>query len=64
MSNIEIPLNRLFEKHRIVFWFDTDKELRVDFEQLELAGVEKVELLGNEFGVTHRILRSVPLINS
>jgi uncharacterized protein (TIGR02687 family) len=60
MSNIQDPLARLFAKHRIVFWFDSDKELRKDFEQLELAGVEKIELLGNEFGVKHRILRECP----
>ncbi len=60
MSNIQDPLARLFAKHRIVFWFDTDKDLRKDFEQLELAGVEKIELVGNEFGVKHRILREHP----
>jgi hypothetical protein len=34
----------------MVFWFDTDKEFRVDFEQLMLDGVERIKLLGNGFG--------------
>jgi uncharacterized protein (TIGR02687 family) len=60
MNNIQDPLARLFQKHRIVFWFDTDKSLRHEFEQLDLAGVEKIELAGNEFGVKYRILREQP----
>lgn len=60
MSNIHSPLARLFEKHRIVFWFDTDRELRNDFEQLNLAGVEKIDVVNNEFGIKHQILRERP----
>jgi len=57
MSNIQDPLTRLFKKHRIVFWYDTDKELRADYESLDLPSVEKIELDNNEFNVKHRILR-------
>ncbi|MDP2829497.1 MAG: BREX-1 system phosphatase PglZ type A [Sulfuricellaceae bacterium] len=53
-------LTRLFEKHRIVFWYDNLHELRADYEALELPGIEKVELTNNEFGVKHRILREQP----
>lgn len=60
MSNIHSPLARLFEKHRIVFWFDTDRELRNDFEQLDLPGVEKIDVVNNEFGIKHQILRERP----
>ena len=41
---INQALNRLFDKHRIIFWYDVKKELRADFESLELDGVEKVEI--------------------
>ena len=57
MSNIQDPLTRLFKKHRIIFWYDTNKELRSDFESVELPGVEKIELINNEFTVKYRILR-------
>ena len=53
-------LNRLFERHRIVFWNDTKLELREEFDSLQLEGVEKVELVNNEFGVKYHILREQP----
>ena len=60
MDNILNALNRLFEKHRIVFWYDAKQELRQEFEDLLLPGVETIELLNNEFGVKHLILREKP----
>ena len=53
-------LNRLFERHRIVFWNDTKRELRKEFDALLLEGVEKIELDNNEFGVKYHILREKP----
>ena len=60
--NIRIAqaLANLFDRHRIVFWYDAKKELRNDFEALSLPGVEKLELANNEFGVKHKILREQP----
>lgn len=62
MSNTKITqaLTNLFDKQRIVFWYDTRLEFRADFETLELPGVEKIELANNEFGVKHRLLREQP----
>ncbi|NCO66925.1 MAG: hypothetical protein GW874_10065, partial [Solirubrobacter sp.] len=59
-KQIAQALQRLFERHRIVFWNDTNRELRSDFDALKLAGVEKIELTNNEFGVKYRILREQP----
>ena len=59
-SNITAALLKQFEKHRIVFWYDDKKELRSDFESLDLPGIEKIELTNNEFGVKYRILREQP----
>jgi len=59
-SRIHQALNKLFEKHRIVFWYDAKKELRADYDALDLAGVEKIDLTNNEFGVKYRILREQP----
>ncbi len=44
---IEKALSRLFEKHRVVFWYDEKQELRKAFEALELPDVEKVEIDNN-----------------
>ena len=62
MSNSKISqaLQALFEKHRIVFWYDAKDEFKADFEQLQLHGVEKIQLNNNEFGVKHRLLRQEP----
>ena len=59
-NRIVQALNKLFERHRIVFWYDTKRELRNSFEALNMQGVEKIELLNNEFGVKHRVLREQP----
>jgi uncharacterized protein (TIGR02687 family) len=59
-SRIAQALSRLFERHRIVFWHDTKRELREEFDSMQLAGVEKVELVNNEFGVKYHILREKP----
>ncbi|BAW25722.1 MULTISPECIES: BREX-1 system phosphatase PglZ type A [Pseudomonas] len=62
MSNPKITqaLTNLFEKQRIVFWYDNRLEFRSDFKALELPGVEKIELANNEFCVKYRILREQP----
>ena len=62
MSNAKIQqaLGNLFEKQRIVFWYDARREFRADFESLVLPGVEKIKLTNNEFGVKYRVLREQP----
>ena len=59
-DKITQALSRLFERHRIVFWYDAKQELRHSFEGLNISGVEKIELLNNEFGVKYRVLRGQP----
>lgn len=59
-NRIEYALVRLFESHRIVFWYDEKQELRDEFENLEFDNVEKVELNNNEFTLKHRMLREEP----
>lgn len=62
MSNTKITqaLNNLFDKQRIVFWYDTRLEFRADFDTLELPDVEKIELTNNELSVKYRLLREQP----
>jgi hypothetical protein len=59
-SRIEQALRRLFDKHRIVFWYDAKRELRADFEAVSLEGVGKLKIANNEFGIKHHILREQP----
>ena len=59
-NRIAQALTKKFDKHRIVFWYDTKQELRADFDALALADVEKIEIANNELGIKHRILREQP----
>lgn len=59
-ERISQALIKLFNRHRIVFWYDAKQELRDDFEALSLPGIEKLELINNEFGIKYRILREQP----
>lgn len=59
-DRIAKALEKLFDRHRVVFWYDTKQELRPDFEALELPNVEKIEIQNNEFGIKYRILREAP----
>ena len=59
-SQIQTALSRLFDKHRIVFWYDTKHELRGDFEAVSIPDVEKLEIANNEYGLKYRILRESP----
>ena len=60
MSELTQALTHLFDRHRIVFWYDDKHELRAEFDALALPDVEKIVLENNEFGVKHRILRQEP----
>jgi uncharacterized protein (TIGR02687 family) len=62
-NRIQQNLARLFERQRIVFWYDDKKEFREAFESLEMEGVEKAEIQSNEFTLKHRILREEPKQN-
>ena len=59
-NRITQALTKLFERHRIVFWYDTKKKLRSDFETLSLPNVEKLELTNNEYRIKYRLLREEP----
>ena len=57
---IEKALSRLFERSRIVFWYDAKQELRDEFEALTLPCIEKVEIANNAYGLKYRLLREEP----
>lgn len=59
-DRIKQILIKLFEQHRIVFWYDSKKELRADYDSLQIPGIEKIEITNNEFGIKYRILREQP----
>ncbi len=60
MDKFSNVISQLFKKHRIVFWYDTKKELRQEYEELSLPGVENLELGNDEYGIKYRLLREEP----
>ena len=59
-ERIAASLRRLFEEYRIVFWYDADRDMRAEFDALDLDGVTKLLIANNEFGLKYRILRQEP----
>lgn len=59
-QRIANALTKLFDRHRIVFWYDARHELRDDFESLSLPDVEKLEINNNQYGLKHKVLREQP----
>ena len=59
-DRITASLERLFEEHRIVFWYDAARDMRGEFDAVDLAGVTKVEIANNQFGLKYRMLRQEP----
>lgn len=59
-DRIAASLRQLFEDKRLVFWYDADRDMRAEFEAVDLPGVTKLEIANNEFGLKYRILRQEP----
>ena len=59
-DRIAASLRQLFEDRRIVFWYDADRDMRAEFDAVDLPGVTKLEIANNEFGLKYRILRQEP----
>ncbi len=59
-NGIAQSLTKLFDRNRIVFWYDAKCELRHEFETLSISGVKKLELNNNEYGIKYRLLREEP----
>jgi uncharacterized protein (TIGR02687 family) len=58
MKRIHDSLNKVLENHRIVFWYDPEKEWRDEYDAFACDNVEKILVENNEFGVKVRIRRS------
>ena len=60
MNKIEEALNKLFEKHRVIFWYDEKEELVEQYQQLNFPEVKKIHVQGNEFEIKHLINKQAP----
>jgi len=49
-------LKKMFTTHRVIFWYDEQEKMREVYDDLSIAGVEKILLSNNEFGTKVQIL--------
>ncbi len=55
MSKIEESLANLFQKYRIILWYDEEQSFGEEYASLTLPGVEKITVENNEFAVKHAL---------
>jgi len=60
MIDIQKRLETLFERERIIFWYDDNEALRSEFEEVQIVGVEKRVIDNNEFTLKREVLRVQP----
>lgn len=62
MSNakIKISLNKLFEKNRVIFWYDDKADFINDYDKLVIDGVEKIKVENNEFKIKYIVNKDKP----
>ena len=53
---IKNRLNELFKNHRLIFWYDGEREYEDVVKELELDGVKKLFVNNNEFGIKVEVL--------
>ena len=61
-TKIKDALVSLFEKKRIVFWYDQSGEMESTFRNVSIPKVQKIEIVNNEFGTKYTILREQPTV--
>lgn len=60
MNKIEEALSKLYTKHRIIFWYDENEELKLQFNELVLEGIEKLVVEKNQFYIKFFVNKEKP----
>lgn len=53
-------LEKLFQQHRLVFWYDDRAEMKELFESLQLGEIQKLVVQNNEFNIKYQVLVETP----
>ena len=59
-TKVQVALEKLFQQHRLVFWYDEKAEMTGLFNSLQIPEVEKVVIENNEFTLKHKVLIEQP----
>jgi uncharacterized protein (TIGR02687 family) len=60
MSKIAEALEKLFYKHRVIFWYDGKEEFSEQYNEFSSDKIKKIHVKGNEFAVKHIINNQNP----
>lgn len=60
MIDIKQRLQTIFQKERLVFWYDDNAVLKSEFDSINLDDVTKIEIDNNEFGIKRQLLNLQP----
>ena len=60
INRISDALKKLFDRHRIVFWYDEGATMYDIFQSLDLEGVSKLEIDGNAFSLKYNMVVANP----
>ena len=60
MNRIEEALQKLFDRYRVITWYDEKRELEEQFRELALPDVNKIVVTNNQFHVKHQVIKEHP----
>ncbi len=60
MNKIEEALQKIFQDHRVIFWYDEKEELLDQFNTLDLSNIEKIHVDKNEFEIKYIVNKEKP----
>lgn len=59
-NKVNSALEKLFQQHRLVFWYDENAEMTGLFENLQLPEVEKILIENNQFSIKYKLIIEQP----
>jgi uncharacterized protein (TIGR02687 family) len=59
-TKVQMALEKLFQHHRLIFWYDDTGEMTGLFDSLHIPEVTKLVIQNNEFTLKHQILIEQP----
>ena len=60
MIDIQQRLKTIFQKERLVFWYDDNEALKNEFNTIDIDDVTKLEIDNNEFAIKRKLLSLQP----
>ena len=59
-DKVQKALEKFFQQHRLVFWYDDKAEMKSLFESMQFADIQKLVIDNNEFGIKHTVIVEQP----